>query len=124
MDSMKAAGKIAVVFNGAKNIVEALKGNEEWEEAIKNTVVDTAKASASAYAIGFTATAVSTGAGALASAVSNNTVASALESFSKGAAPAIAVVGTVELTKSIYRYAKGDIDGAGLVKELGEKQQD
>lgn len=121
MDSMKAAGKIAVVFNGAKNIVEALKGNEEWEEAIKNTVVDTAKASASAYAIGFTATAVSTGAGALASAVSNNTVASALESFSKGAAPAIAVVGTVELTKSIYRYAKGDIDGAGLVKELGEK---
>lgn len=121
IDSMKAAGKIAVVFNGAKNVVEALKGNEEWEEAIKNTVVDTAKASASAYAIGFTATAVSTGAGALASAVSNNTVASALESFSKGAAPAIAVVGTVELTKSIYRYAKGDIDGAGLVKELGEK---
>lgn len=121
MDSMKAAGKIAVVFNGAKNIVEALKGNEEWEEAIKNTVVDTAKASASAYAVGFTATAVSTGAGALASAVSNNTVASALESFGKGAAPAIAVVGTVELTKSIYRYAKGDIDGAGLVKELGEK---
>ena len=62
---MKTAGKVAVVFNGAKNIVEALKGNEEWEEAIKNTVVDTAKASASAYAIGFTATAVSTGAGAL-----------------------------------------------------------
>ena len=121
MDSMKAAGKIAVVFNGAKNIFEALNGNEECEESIKNTVVDTAKASASAYAIGFTATAVSTGAGALASAVSNNTVASALESFSKGAAPAIAVVGTVELTKSIYRYAKGDIDGAGLVKELGEK---
>lgn len=113
VEQAKAAAVMSSVISTSKNIVSVVKGEKEISDALKDVALDTAKGSATAYIIGASDTAIR---GFMASGKN-----SIFQNLSKTNVPATIATVTVQVSKSLVRYANGEIDGVELMEELGEK---
>ena len=135
VEAAKSGAMISAVFSGGQNLIEVIKGEKEFTDAIIDTIKDTAVSTAKAYAVGATSTLLATGAqvGAkaltdIAVSASNSAIsaaasssASVLNAFSTSCAPAMVIVGSVEFVKSVYNYSQGKLTKEDLFIELGRK---
>lgn len=113
IENAKSAAVLSGSISTAQNIVSLVKGEKEFSEAVKDIAVDTTSGAATAYIIGASDTAIR---GFMAS--SKNSI---FLNLSKSNMPAMIATSTVQIGKSLIRYANGEIDSLQLVEELGEK---
>ncbi len=96
-----------------RNSVLVIKGDLEPLEAAKSITIDTGKGAIVGYATAF--------AGSTIKATMQNASGSTIRTLSKTNAPAMIVTATIDLGKSMSRYAKGQISGVELLEEIGDK---
>lgn len=103
------SGSIAI----AQNIANIVSGDSTIEEAATDVGTNILDSSISSYLIGCSDTAIRS-----AMNISSNASAHCL---SKTNIPSLIAVSTVQVGKSLMKYASGEIDSLQLVEELGEK---
>ncbi|MCC0567176.1 hypothetical protein [Brevibacillus borstelensis] len=113
LENAKSAAVVSAVISTAQNVVSLIRGEKRVGEALKDVTKDTASGAVTAYIIGAGDTAIR---GFM--AASSNSV---FVNLSKTNMPAMIATATVQVGKSLIRYAKGEIDSLELVEELGEK---
>jgi len=113
VENAKSAAVISGAISTAQNISFIIKGDKDVTDAVKDIGKDTTISAATAYTIGAGDTAIR---GFMAS--SKNSV---FVNLSKSNMPAMIATATVQIGKSLIRYANGEIDSLQLVEELGEK---
>ncbi|GGF88768.1 hypothetical protein GCM10010913_07810 [Paenibacillus aceti] len=113
LENAKSAAVISVAISTAQNVTSLIRGKKRVGEAIVDVAKDTAAGAATAYVIGATDTAIR---GFMAASKE-----SVFVNLSKSNMPAMIATATVQVGKSLIRYAKGEIDSLQLVEELGEK---
>lgn len=96
-----------------QNSVAVIKGDKDVDEAVGEVIADTAKATRISYATAYT--------GAIVKGAMQNAPSSYLQTLSKTNLPSTIVVTSLEIGKTLSRYAQGDIDGTECLIELGEK---
>ncbi len=115
------AGGTAFVISGFTNAIQVAKGEKEAAQAI----IDTAKTTGTAAATGFGVTAggevISLTVTQIAKKVGEGTVNKALTTFANSSAPTYVVLATIEVTKSMVKYSRGELSKSELAIELGEK---
>lgn len=113
IENAKASVMMSTIISTSRNVVNVMRGEKDIENAVSDTVKETLVSTGSAYVIGASDTAIR---GFMAASSKD-----AIVNLSKGSLPAtIATIG-VQTTKSLIRYANGEIDSIELVGELGEK---
>lgn len=109
--------KIGTLVGGGismiKNVVAVSKGEKDAKTAAIDFAKDTGTGAVTAYATAFAGSAIK---GAM-----QNAGNSTLRTLSKSNAPAMIVTSTIDVSKSLMRYAKGEISGADCLAEIGEK---
>lgn len=113
IEGAKIGAGVGGTISLVKNVVSIYKDDKNPKEALKDICVDTTKAGAVGYTTSFM--------GSLAKSTMQNSETQVLRSASKTALPAMIVVACVEVTKSVIRYVKGEINGYELAEELGER---
>lgn len=113
MDAAKNGAIIGGGISFIRNSVSVIKGDKEAGEAALEVVGDTTKAASLSYATAFVGSAVK---GSM-----QNAPTEYVRCLSKTNLPAIIVTVALEASKSLSRYAKGEIDGTECLNELGEK---
>ena len=113
IEAAKSGAAIGGGISLIRNSVAVIKGDKKANEAIVEVVEDTAKASGVSYATAYT--------GALVKGAMQNAPSSYLQTLSKTNLPSTIVVSSLEIGKTLSRYASGEIDGTGCLTELGEK---
>ncbi|SFM41798.1 hypothetical protein SAMN03159341_1327 [Paenibacillus sp. 1_12] len=113
LENAKSAALISAAISTAQNVTSLIRGEKRAGEALKDVAKDTAAGAATAYVIGASDTAIR---GFM--AASQNSV---FVNLSKTNMPAMIATATVQVGKSLIRYARGEIDSLELVEELGEK---
>ncbi|MBP2242956.1 hypothetical protein J2Z40_003538 [Cytobacillus eiseniae] len=113
LENAKSAAVLSAVISTAQNITSVMRGEKEGVDAAKAVAKDTASGAVTAYVMGATDTAIR---GLMSS--SQNSV---FVNLSKTNMPAMIATATVQVGKSLIRYAKGEINTIELVEELGEK---
>ena len=107
--------KVGVVIGGAvatvTNVIAVISGEKEFGEA----VMDTAKISLTSAGVGY-GTAF---AGSTIKSIMQQSGNATVRALSKTGMPAAVVSMTVECSKSIIKYAKGEITGTQLCQEMG-----
>ncbi len=96
-----------------RNTVGVIKGEVEPFEAAKSITLDTGKGAIVGYATAFAGSTIKAG--------MQNFSSSTIRTLSKTNAPAMIVSLTIDLGKSMTRFAKGQISGLDLLDEVGEK---
>jgi len=96
-----------------QNSVAVIKGDKSAGEAAGAIVGDTAKAAGMSYVTAYT--------GALVKGAMQNAPSQYLQTLSKTNLPGTLVVTSLEIGKTLKKYADGDIDGTECLTELGEK---
>ena len=108
----------AMIVTGAistvENISAYIDGDISIEEAVKNIAEDTGTAGAAGFSVGF----VSSSAAALMRSSSNELIRN-VGSAGNGCLPAAAVSYGIAVHETVIDYAKGYIDNAELVEDLG-----
>lgn len=111
------AAKGSLILSGAistsQNLFQVLYNEKELSEAVKDVGETVVKSGAMAYGIGVSGTLIKT---AMHTAKNES-----VRRLGTTTAPTLIATSTVEVTKSLKRYAKGEIDEVELVNELGEK---
>jgi len=102
-------GSISII----KNLVAVIKDDKDVEDAVIDVVKETSSAVAVSYATGFSGAAIK---GAM-----QNSKLSFTRALSKTNLPATLVSITLETSKTLAKYIKGEIDGVECFEELGEK---
>lgn len=100
-------GGVSIVINGTSYV----NGDIDLGKALVNTSIDAAKG----FAGGYTVTAMSKGMVHTSSLVFGETFAKAL---TKSNAPIAMAAGVISASKSLVKYAKGDIEGEELLSEI------
>lgn len=113
MENAKSSAVIAGAISTAQNVACIIKGDKDVTDAVKDIAKDSASGAATAYIIGAGDTAIR---GFMAS--SKNSI---FVNLSKSNMPAMIATATVQVGKSIIRYANGEINILQLIEELGEK---
>lgn len=113
LDNARSAAVLSGSIALAQNIVSVARGEKDFHEACRDVGLDVAAGAATGYLIGAGDTAVR----GVMSASSN----SIFINLSKSSLPAMVATTTVQVGKSLIRYAKGEINSLELVEELGEK---
>lgn len=109
--------KMGAILSGAvslsQNAVALVRKEKEFKEVVTDTVKDTAKGAGNSYIIAAGGTAMK--------GFMEASSKEMLVNLSKTNLPAMLATTTVQVSKSLKRYAKGEIDEKELVEELGEK---
>ncbi|QGG46640.1 hypothetical protein [Heliorestis convoluta] len=113
LEQAKAGAVISSAISTSRNVVCVLRGEKEIKHALKDVAIDTAAGSGTAYIIGASDTAIR---GLMASSGR-----SVFVNLSRTNLPAMIATATVQVGKSLYRYANGEINALQLAEELGEK---
>ena len=113
LEAAKGASIISLSISSAQNIYSVVTKEKSIEEATRDVIASTTKASLIAYGVGGTGTTIKS-----IMHVSNSSV---MRNLGKTNAPAMIATGMMETGKSIHRYAIGDINEEELLEELGEK---
>lgn len=111
------AAKSAMIMSGAisiaQNMYSVISEEKPINEAAEDVVKTTLASGAMAYIVGGSGTAIK--------AIMHSSNNIGVRRLGTTNAPAMIATASVEVTKSIGRYAKGDIDELALLQELGEK---
>lgn len=111
------AAKGALILSGAvstsQNIFQVLYNEKEIEEAVKDVGETVIKSGAMAYGIGLSGSLIKTG--------MHTAKNESIRRLGTTTVPTLIATSTVEVTKSLKRYAEGKIDEVELINELGEK---
>ena len=113
VEQAKGAAIMAGTLSVAQNVIYVMKGDKEIKDALYDSSIDIAKGTALGYITGSSDAAIR---GFMAS--SNKSV---FINLSKTSLPSMLATTTIQVTKSIKRYANNEIDEIELVQELGEK---
>lgn len=113
IEAAKGAFMLSGAISSAQNIYAVISEEKSLDEAVLDVVATTGKASAMAYGIGATGTAIKS--------VMHSSKSAVTRALGKTNAPAMMVTATIEIGKSLKRYAGGEIDEEELLEELGEK---
>lgn len=113
IEQAKAGAIFSVVISSSRNILAVAKGEKDVKIASEDIAKDVVKGSAFSYSIG--------AGGAAIKSVLQNSKSSLAQNVSKSNMPAMIATTTLQVGKSISRYAKGEITELELIEELGEK---
>ena len=113
IEQAKTGAVISATISVSQNIISVIRGEKEIKEALKDTAIDTAKGAGTSYIIG--------AGGAAIKGVMQTSSNSIFQNLSKTNMPAMIATVSLQVGKSIVRYAKGEINEVELVEELGEK---
>ena len=113
IEQAKAGAIFSGVISSSRNILAVAKGEKDVEMASKDIAKDVGKGAAFSYSIG--------AGGAAIKSVLQNSKSSLAQNVSKSNMPAMIATTTLQVGKSISRYAKGEITELELIEELGEK---
>ena len=113
IEQAKTGALIGGSISLIKNVVAVSKGEKDATSAAKDFIKDTGKGAITAYATAFAGSAIKAG--------MQNSRNSTIRVISKGNAPAAIITSTIDVSKSLISYAKGDISGADCLAEIGEK---
>jgi hypothetical protein len=109
--------KYGVAISGGisliKNVVAVTKGKKSAKDAAIAVAVDSGKGAVTAYTTAFAGSAIKAG--------MQNSKSSLVRTLSKSNAPAMIVTSTIDISKSMTRYFKGEISGTDCLLEVGEK---
>lgn len=108
---MKTGAAVGGGVSLARNLVSVYKGEKTIQDAVVDVAGDTASAAAASYGIAFT--------GALIKGFSQNATSTYIRVLSKTNLPAYIASSAIEIGKILARYARGKIDGAQCVEQLG-----
>jgi len=109
----KGAAVVVGTIAIGKNIYEVITNDKNIEDAVKDTLVETATASAKAYTINTSATTMAV--------IMKNSANSTIRKIGSSSAPVAITTAVFEIGSSLKRYAKNEIDEEELLSELGEK---
>lgn len=119
-DSHKAgveAAKGALIYSGsisvAQNLYAVIREEKSMDEAAKDVTVTIAETGAASYITG--------SAGTTLKAIMHSSKSEAVRKIGTTNAATIIATAAVETTKSISKYARGDLNETELIEELGEK---
>ena len=96
-----------------RNVVAVTKGEIEPTDAALSVVKDTGEGAVTAYATAFAGSAIK--------GTMQNSGSQYIRSLSKTNAPAAMVVSTIDVGKTMVKFAKGEISGVECLEEIGEK---
>lgn len=113
LEVAKTGAMIGGGMSFIRNSVAVLKGDEAPEDAVFAVAGDTASAAGLSYVTGFIGSAIKGG--------MQNAESIYLRSISNTALPAMIATSVLEVSKTLYRFADGQIDGLQCLNELGEK---
>lgn len=113
MEQAKWGAAIGGGVSLIRNIVAVSKGEKDAAKAAVDFVKDTGTGAATAYATAFAGSAIK--------ASLQNAGSSTVRAISKTNVPAAIVTSTIDVSKSIVRFAKGEISGTDCLVEVGEK---
>ena len=113
VEAAKGAFLLSGAISSAQNVFSVIYEGKPLEEAAKDVVLTTAQSSVMAYGVGATGTAIKS--------MMHTSTNSVTRALGKSNAPAMIATAIVEVSKSLHRYAKGDINEEELLEELGEK---
>lgn len=119
-DSNKAgisAAKAAMIMGGTiaigQNLYAIITEEKDLEEAVKDVTSTIMKTGGVSYLVAGSGTAVK--------AVMHSSEHEVIRNLGNTSAPVAIATASVEIVKSIKKYAEGDIDEEQLIEELGEK---
>lgn len=113
VEAAKTGAALGGGISLVQNSVAVIKGDKEVGSAIKDVVVDTTKAAGVSYATAYT--------GALVKGAMQNAPSQYMRILSNTNLPTTLVVSSLEVGKTLKRFASGEIDGTECLTELGEK---
>lgn len=111
------ASKGAFIISGsistAQNLYSVFIENKPIDEAVEDVLKTTGSSAVMAYGVGATGTAIK--------ATMHSSNSELVRRIGTTNAPAMITTGIVEVSKSLIKYGKGEIDELKLLQELGEK---
>lgn len=113
IENAKSAAVVAGSISLAQNAISLIRNEKEFEEVVVDVGKDVVVGSATAYVIGYSDTAVRS--------IMNSSKNSVFVNLSKTTVPTMIAATTLQIGKSLVRYASGEIDSVQLIEELGEK---
>lgn len=113
LDATKTGAVIGGGMSFIYNSVAVLKGDKPPEDAVLAVTGDTASAACLSYATGFIGSAIKGG--------MQNAESIYLRELSTTALPSMVAITVLEVSRTLYRFADGQIDGLQCLNELGEK---
>lgn len=113
IENAKSAAILSGSISVAQNIVGVIKNDKDIGTALYDVGMDTAKGAGTAYIIGAGDTAIR--------GIMNSSANNVFVNLSKTNLPSMIATTTVQVGKSLVRYANGEINSLELVEELGEK---
>lgn len=113
----KTAAKAGMLIGGsisiAQNLYAVVKEEKDMGEAIKDIATTTVKSGVISYTVGSSGTYIKS--------IMHSSESQLIRRLGTTSVPTLIVTGTIEVGKSIKRYACGEIDEKELLEELGEK---
>jgi hypothetical protein len=113
IEQAKAGAVISGAISVSRNIICVVNGKKEIKEALSDSAVDIAAGATTSYII--------TGGGVVVKSFMQTSKNGMCAVLSKTNMPAMIATATVQVGKSLIRYAKGEIGELELAEELGEK---
>lgn len=113
VEAAKTGAAIGGGMSLIRNSVSVIKGDKDPGDAALAVAGDTASAAGLSYATGFIGSSIKGG--------MQNAESIYLQGLSRTAAPAMIATSILEVGKTLYRFADGQIDGVECLNELGEK---
>ena len=113
IEQAKTGAVISAAISVSQNIISVVRDEKEIKDALKDTAIDIAKGAGTSYIIG--------AGGAAIKGVMQTSSNSIFQNLSSTNMPAMIATVSLQVGKSIIRYAEGEIDEIELVEELGEK---
>ena len=113
MQQVKTGALLGGGLSLIKNSVSVIKGEKNATDAALDIVKDTGKGAVVAYTTAFAGSAIKAG--------MQNAGNATIRALSKSNAPAMIVTSTIDVSKSLKRYCKGEISGVECLTEIGEK---
>lgn len=111
------AAKTGLLIGGsisiAQNLYAVVNNKKDLDEAVKDITLSTAKSGLIAYTVG--------GTGTYLKSIMHSSKNQLIRRLGTTSTPTLMVTGTIEIGKSIKKYACGEIDEKELLEELGEK---
>ena len=113
LQAARGAAIYSATFSIGQNMVQVITEDKPLDEAAIEVVETTAKSTATAYGVTY--------AGTTLKAIMHTSKNELIRKLGTTNLPTAIVTGGLEVTKSMIRYGKGEINELELIEELGEK---
>lgn len=113
MEQVKAGAIIGTTVSTAQEIVNILKGEQDFSNAVKKIAKKSVSSATQSY--------VTSASGTILKGVMQSSKNGTIRALSKTNVPAMIVNGVTSASKSFKRYIQGEINELELANELGEK---